>query len=627
MAKIHKLSQEEAQKIAAGEVVERPANVVKELIENALDADADTITMYIEDGGKQLIHIIDNGSGMSPEDARLCIQHHTTSKITSVNDLEILTTFGFRGEAISSIASVSNMRLTTRDASHDEGFQIDVTAGKITDERITGCNIGTELHIEDLFYNLPARKKFLKKRETEWRAIQTMVTAFALKYPTCHFTVYHDGKQVLHCPRAKTLLSRMHHLFDQNLAQNARECHYEDTYCAISGAITMPHYSRYDRSHIFLFVNNRWIKNYKLSQAIVRGYSNVLPPQRYPAACIFITVDPAHVDINVHPRKEEVQFLHPRIIERAVQAMVKERLQTFVNEQFSSPSETSRTTHASDTPRTSAQHASASFSPKPYISHHESDQYNSHYTAQNSSSHSESDHSADSTPYSPQPEAAHTPKSSAHDTTTQQESNQYVQQSTQNTEHQYRLIGQYNSTYILIENDEGLTLIDQHAAHERILYERFAKRLEEMATTKLLFPQLVSLSPRDYETIMPHLDVFSECGITIEDFGSYQLTIHALPVHIKNINGTAFVHEIIGWIHEHDAIDSELFYKKLHDYVQATMACKAAVKAGDTLTDTEMHHLIATLYTTPNRLTCPHGRPTIWPISLGHIEKQFKRKL
>lgn len=596
MGKIKKLAEHEAQKIAAGEVVERPANIVKELVENALDAGATHITMYIEDGGKQLIRIIDNGCGMSPEDARMSIVHHATSKLSTIADLDTLQTFGFRGEALSSIAAISCMTIVTREINATEGYRLELNAHQIIHESITGCQTGTDITVRDIFFNIPARKKFLKTRDTEWRAILTLVQAFCLDYPQTTFTLYHDDKRILHCPPAASLKNRLEQLFDKQLTNTLLFAEHSDADITIHAAFSDLHYLRYDRSFIFLFINKRWIKNPKISHAIVKAYATKLPPGRYPAAFIFMQANPAHVDINIHPRKEEVQFLHPRKVEIAVETTIKSTLEKNLTHHFYQPAPVSPSRNF---PAHTAVVASKATIAEPLVP-----QYNGI---------SQQDHAV----------FAHVLEQSF------DKQQQIMPASNQETPlvSQYRLIGQLLATYLLIETPDGLLLIDQHAAHERILYEQFADKFSQVATTTLIFPQIITMTAEDYQIITPLLELFAQHGFVIETIGNNQLAVRSTPVMLQHINAQELIALAISWLHEHSTLNGQALKQALCHKLQAQMACKAAVKAGDMLSEEKMHELIAKLMTTPNRMTCPHGRPTSWLISQYEIERKFKRKL
>jgi DNA mismatch repair protein MutL len=609
MARIKQLSPHEAQKIAAGEVVERPANVVKELVENALDASATHISIYIEDAGKKLIRIVDNGCGMGQEDAHLCFKHHATSKITTVEQLSNLQTFGFRGEALSSIAAVSKITLITKETVAPLGIQLNLENLQATNEQTITCNTGTDIQIADLFYNVPARKKFLKTNDTEWRQIQLLFQAFCLDYKHIHFALYHQNSLVYNCPPVNDLAHRISQLYDHTIASQLIPITSETNGIHIEGVISAHTYGRYDRSAIFFLVNKRWVKNHSLSKALLKGYANVLPPDKYPLACLHINLDPAQVDINIHPRKEEVQFLHPRIVEQAIQGAVKTGLENHLSAQLQKkvhfapqPSWQSQSVPRAFTPEIAPLHAPQQFTPTPFVGQMQKSAPALVETATNSN---------------------FLPSSAA---LNQAQSLDAAPSITQDF-FDIHIVGQLHKTYILIEEKDGLFIVDQHAAHERILYEQFATRFEEVATIALLFPPIITLSEHEMGLLMSHEQIFARNHITIEQLGTNQVIVHAIPVHLKEINMDELVHQTIGWIEENQKCDPELFYKKVNEKLHAQMACKAAVKAGDTLTQTQMHQLIMDLQRVNNRFTCPHGRPTGWNISLYEIEKKFKRKL
>jgi len=605
MAKIKKLPQHEAQKIAAGEVVERPANVVKELVENAIDAGATQISVYLQEGGKKLIRVIDNGYGMSQEDAQLCFGQHATSKIKTVDDLETIATFGFRGEALASIAAVSNVTLITKEKETDDlaGTKLKLDAGDIVLQETVSATAGTDICIENLFFNLPARQKFLKKKETESRQITQLMHAFSLTYPHIHFKFFQGDRELINAGQTESRTARIAQLWDHQRAQQmiSVQAEKKDRNIAISGLISNHQYFRYDRSNIFFFVNNRWIKNHDISRALLRGYTNVLPPARYPAAAIFIEVDPQKIDVNIHPRKEEVQFLNPRSITTLLQETVKSALENHLSSQLKKTVSFATQPHpfAVDTPPVSQNFSSP---------------------AQNTSFEKKvspeiKSFNFDKDPFAPQQtNAAH------------QETIATNAAIAHNVEKQYDIIGQYKKTYILIEKNDGLFLVDQHAAHERILYQLFSQRFEDVATIKLMFPQIITLSADDMQTVYQHLEIFRNNSIEIESFGENQLVIHATPVHLKNCNLDELVKQVVGWIREHDHLEKKDFFKALNEKLHAQMACKAAVKAGDALTIEQIKKLLEDLDKTENRLTCPHGRPTGWLIHLHEIEKKFKRR-
>jgi DNA mismatch repair protein MutL len=606
---IQKLSQKEAQKIAAGEVVERPSNVLKELIENSLDAGATTINISVKQGGKERITITDNGSGMSLADAKICFKRHTTSKIKTVEQLDVIKTFGFRGEALASICSVSKITITTkkkrssRSAEDDgvkEGIKLHLEAGTLTKETIIGCPSGTTFDIYDLFYNVPARKKFLKATATEWNHIVTLFKASVLSHPNVHFILEHNNKAVYNCPSAENTKERVLQVFEPPLTKSIISLtSFESDGVAFSGAITTQHYARYDRGGIFFFVNNRWVHNFKLTNALVKGYSNVLPTGRYPAAVICISIDQKTIDINIHPKKEEIKFMNQRYVESALTAAIKATLENHLSKQLKK-----HVTLAQKIP---------TFDNNPF--------QNIPTTGPSQFKYIESaPMQIDSMPLPPNPIAIPKPP-----LTKDPIKNNMVPVEQINIPEQYALIGQFKKTYLLLEHKEGLFVIDQHAAHERILYEKFEKRFKDVAVVPLLFPLMITISEEDMSLLAPHLFLFKDHGIEIEPFGHTQLAVKATPVFLKNQPFEDVIQQTVGWIKEFQGVDSKDFFKKITERIRAQMACKAAVRAGDFLSNETMEQLLSDLESTENRFSCPHGRPTSWLLETKEIEKKFKR--
>lgn len=610
MGKIKQLSPLEAQKIAAGEVVERPANIVKELLENALDAGATAISLYVKDGGKKSIRIVDNGCGMPSDDARACFLHHATSKITSVDQLNTIQTFGFRGEALSSIAAVSKVRLLTRDESSQMGTLLHLEASQIINEDQQPCNRGTDITVENLFFNVPARYKFLKTRDTEWRQILLLFHAMAISYPAVHFTVEHDDTLIHNCPAAKSLQERIAQLYERHGSQHMIMLENGQS-VGVSGMISNHQYYKYDRSHVFVFVNKRWVKNFKIVSALIKGYSNVLPEGKYPVAALFIDIAQDEIDVNVHPRKEEVQFLHPRIIEQSVTQVVKEALELNLSKQLQ--------VRFDPMPQRAMQHA---FS-QPSVKQLYPDFSTAHHYYERMQKVSVVDSTKD---------VAHHDLSSpdlpdVQQKLQQQPFNEPMHQTTIDQQESGVLIGQYNKTYLLIEKEDGLYIIDQHAAHERIMYEQFSNKKAPVEAVSLLFPQTITLSCEQLDILERHFALLHACAIAIERFGSDTCIIHALPVYLKAVDCSAIITDLLHHITQHASLNEQEFNERIMHALYAQMACKAAVKAGDVLTHEQMHNLITTLATCNNRLTCPHGRPTGWLLPLYDIEKKFKRKL
>lgn len=577
----------EAQKIAAGEVVERPANMLKELIENSLDAGATDITMILHDGGKQALEIIDNGCGMSPEDVRLCVLPHATSKITSIDELETITTFGFRGEALASIAAISNLTIISKPRDAETALEYTNHYGTVAHEQAIAAPQGTHIKALDLFENVPARKKFLKHKDTEWRHCYQLVQAYALSNHQRTFTLMHEGQTSLDCKPAPQFIDRARDVFGPTLSHALIEHTYTDTLhnITVTGVCTDQQAHRYDRSLIFCFVNGRWIKNSKLGSALLRAYNGSLPKDKFPAGAVFITCPPHEVDVNIHPRKEEVLFLHPRVIERTVEQWARQALEKQVG-----------TLIAPQVP-----------SREPFTFAHS---YQHHQPLQ---------HSYAPKTHHPVVERSLEPISQAAPALEQIHAPEQQQALVQ---HDYKLLGQLHTTYLLLEQDDGLVLIDQHAAHERILYEKFADRARNEASITLLFPPIITVSEQDSALLEKHRVALHEYHIILEQNTRTSWLLKAVPLMLKNQAGEELIRKIIMLLAEDQADTTN---STITHALRAMMACKAAVKAGDELSPAAQQELIATLFTTPNRMTCPHGRPTTRRLTLTELERLFKR--
>ncbi|MFC1842858.1 DNA mismatch repair endonuclease MutL [Candidatus Dependentiae bacterium] len=631
MQKIKLLPQQEILKIAAGQVVDRPANVVKELVENSVDAGAKSITVYIENGGKKLIRVLDNGCGMSKKDAKMSFKKHATSKITSLDDLESIQTFGFRGEALASISAVSNVTLATKDEESNNGVKLEFENGAITVEQEVPFSQGTDLQIKNLFYNTPARQKFLKKRETENRHITQLVQSFCLDYLEINFKLFVDGRQTINCIATDCIIKRASQIWGHNFAKNlikietkkpdknSMDSNTKKT-PYIYGAITNHQYFRYDRGNIFLFVNNRWVKNHEIQSGLLKGYINVLPPARYPAAFIFVEISPQLIDVNIHPRKEEVKFLHPRIATNILQNAVKKALEEHLSSQIRQPVTFKQESYSQNSYKQSDNtRAFKPFNFDPFLG-------NKSFAPEPRTTQSfTSDTSQKQLPENPNNNCnSDTPNPLNH--LDKQEHDQHnIQRNI--AQQDYVIIGQFKKTYILIERPDGLFFVDQHVAHERVLYAIFSKHFENVATIKLLFPQLITLRKEDISLLEPNLDVFKKNGIDIEIFGENQIKVQATPVHLKNVKLEEIVLEVVSWIREFQELDEKEFFKKINDHLHSQMSCKAAIKAGDLLTLEQMQKLLRDLESTESNFACPHGRPTGWMLTTHDIEKKFKRKL
>lgn len=597
-SKIKILEPQEAIKIAAGEVIERPAHLIKELIENSIDAGATTITLYLQAAGKDFIKIIDDGCGMSELDAKLCFAHHATSKIISVNDLDAITTYGFRGEALSSIASVSKVELFTKTADEKVATHITIEHGKITSQQQAAHHTGTTFVISNLFDNIPARKKFLKADETEWNAILTIFQAFCLRYPHINFKLHHNDFLAYNCPATTELTVRCAQLWNNNLHnQLLTTATTTQKDFIISGAISSPHYYRFNRGQIFTFVNNRWVKNQEITKGIVQGYDGVLPHQKYPAAFIFIDIDPKLIDVNIHPKKEEVKFLHPGIIQKAVATLVKNTLNEQLNKKLQSTSinhvhvtAQSPVESITSLPEQIAQPAQESISTEPIsIFAKKAPQ-----------------------PFAPQNNNVVIPQKKIE-----------LSAPTQTPLFQepiYTIIGQLKKTYILIELEQELLLVDQHAAHERIIYQRLLQQ-DKAASIHLMFPHIIKLTSTALQKLIQHQHLLEQHAIVIETFSQQELILQATPIGMSQQAAEEIIRTLCDQLEQQENITT----LQINETIISNKACKTACKAGDNLDTAQMQTLIKELLTVEDRFSCPHGRPTMWNITFKEIEKHFKR--
>jgi DNA mismatch repair protein MutL len=610
--RIQKLSPEIIQQIAAGEIVERPAHMIKELLENSLDANATVIDVEIRDGGKEYVRIADNGHGMSKEDAVTCFEHHATSKLHAIEELQTLTSYGFRGEALSSIASVSDILLTTRTADSSEGTRIHNRGGEIISVSVVAAPVGTEIIITDLFFNTPARKKFLKKTVTELNHIVQLFSAQCLARLSVRYTLSSQGRTVILCPPVTELRERFLALEGTHLHSSLLTlAQKEEQAVTITGVISDATVTSYDRTSFYFFVNSRSIRNSSLLRAVVNGYKKHLPAGKYPRGAIFITIDPQEVDINVHPKKEEVRFLHPRRVETLIEAVVTQTLEQagvpfFTIKEHTvplSPFTPLSTLSATSVSLISPVQKSAEWVPSlQYVKQIAEIQQQSSTTQSVGVVASQS------------PVHAIQEEKNVQSSIMSEEDEQFVGQ----------VIGQFLNTYILASLSQELIIIDQHAAHERILYEQYEKTEDGVMAIALAFPVLITLQATELDLLLSEESLFARCGIRLERFDTMQIIVTATPAHLGGAEVTEIIKSVIPLFHEQAVRDDGLKNRITH-HLCAQMACKRAVKAGDSLTFEAMAQLLKNLNRVANRFCCPHGRPTIWRISQSEIEKKFRR--
>ena len=644
MNRIKLLSEQVANQIAAGEVVERPASVVKELVENSLDAGAQKITIEIGAGGRSLIRVTDDGSGMSRDDALLCLERHATSKIIRAEDLASIATMGFRGEALPSIASVSRFTLTTRERENDspEGTQILVNGGTIAEVKAAGSAPGTSIEVRQLFYNLPARRKFLRTEETEAAHIQHYLTLAALAFPEVAFAFVKDGRNIWQLAAQKSdaaissriaaLRERLRALlgeekllavnFTASLEENYRPEETEISFEAalpeksetvnpksqirVWGLVGSPGVSRATRESQFTFVNRRPVENRGLNYALIEGYHNSLMKGRYPVCCLFLEINPAAVDVNIHPAKREVKFHREFEIRKFTAEAVRDALLTFHSE----PAKTF--VKAAPTPaelKLAAEIATPALPQfpetlKPAVAPQ-------NFPAQQS-------------PLKmgfASPPAPVSPATVSQPTTARPAPAGPVPL----LDVPMRLVGVIGKLYVVLESDRGLVLLDQHAAHERILFEQMMTRIESNAAApsqKLLLPETIELPPRDAQFLREQLGALVKLGVGLNEFGERTFLLDALPPFVKVPDSRRFVFDLVD---ELRAAGREVNLARLGEHTVAKTVCRHAVKANDPLNGPELENLVEDLRRCAMPYTCPHGRPTLIEMNYRELEKKFGR--
>ena len=607
MGRITKLPDDLANQIAAGEVVERPASVVKELVENAIDADATRVTITAEYGGKKLIRIEDDGIGMDPDDARLCLERHATSKIRKADDLGAIVTLGFRGEALPSIASVSHFRLRTRARGAASGTEIRINAGIIESVVEAGGPEGTMIEVGDVFYNLPARRKFLKSDAAEAAQVSRFVTQLALCYPTVGFTLVSSGRKVIAVPPVTGLSDRLYQLYGdrQDLVAVEREfggvrLHGFIAALAEQGPVRGPQH---------VFVNRRIVKDRTIAHAIMDAYSVATNKERSPEVHLFIDVPPDRIDVNVHPTKAEVRFKDQSLIHELVRRGLGDALG-----RGPAPELTLRTSDVLPgkpmQPSIPGALSGASF-PSRWAPPAQSFRPVPSAMAGPGPSIPEAASAFASN------EAAAGPVPSA--------STQVPQGSTTNPAVRPMIaLGQFRDTFIIAMDDEGLCIIDQHVAHERVLFERIMERLtnESLESQRLLIPAVLELPPAERAALMAKAEALGRFGFEIEEFGGDSIKVTAVPALLDPNECDAALRALADDL---EGLDRGLRIEDALKQIAATTACHAAVKAHYPLTLEKMHHILEELRATAYSTVCPHGRPVMLQITRREIEKNFDR--
>ncbi len=579
---IRVLPEKVASQIAAGEVVERPASVVKELVENAIDAGAGDIRVEAEKGGKKLIRVTDDGCGVPVDEVALAFRRHSTSKLSTAADLSRITTLGFRGEALASIAAVSRMTFATRATGERLGSLLRLEGGHIVTQRESGRPPGTVVTVEDLFFNVPARRKFLRTDRTERRHIDRWLTRYAMAYPDLRFGLSHSGREAFQSPGSGDLRDVLVAVYGLDVGEAALEI-LPDASAAdirVTGLVSPPSIHRANRTYISLFVNGRWVKDASLTYAITQAYHTLLPSGRYPLAVVMVELPPSDVDVNVHPAKAEVRFRDGDAVFRAVQKAVRSTLL----ERAPVPVSGQRDTQSSTTwPGADDRGAGARRERLAGLGAERKDDQQLRLEGEPSGAMGD-----EGSPLPP-----------------------------------LRVVGQLGTTYIVAEGPEGMYLLDQHAAHERVLFERLLAKREkaEVASQALLESEVVDLAPEAADLLEEHLEVLRDLGFRVESFGGSTMLVRALPTLVTDVNPAQVLEDVAAAL-----LAGDTPLGTAVEEVVARQVCKqAAIKAGQVMDRAEMEELIRALEQCESPRTCPHGRPTMIHLSVQQLAQEFGR--
>ncbi|MEN6624375.1 MAG: DNA mismatch repair endonuclease MutL [Smithella sp.] len=593
------LTEDIANKIAAGEVVERPASIVKELVENSIDAGAGDIRVELKRGGCESITVIDNGSGMECEDVPLAFERHATSKIRHFEDIYEVASFGFRGEAMPSIASIARVELITRRPEDLAGTRAIVERGMIKEITPAGSPAGTQIHVTNIFENVPARRKFLKSESTEQGLCIDAIARLALAHPGISLKVFANGREVLAIPEARDVSERIKIVMGADFSDHCLSVNMERENIKFSGLISRPEFTRSNSRNIFLFVNKRFVRDNSISHAVLTAYRQIIEARRYPAAVLFLEIPGGEVDVNVHPAKMEVRFKNSRNVYDLVSRTIAESLAV--------PNDTSnfgfsyRLNSREKTPEFSIRHPAE----------HIPQGFSGQYSRKNLQQAITLDLMSRQLPeFTGVKEKALAGNYSFH--------NEIIEFAN------FRYLGQFANTYLIFAGNGEFILIDQHAAHERIIFERLKKSSgEKIVSQSLLLPEVVSLNPGQVNLFSGNMELLRHIGLEIEVFGRDAIVVKAIPAVLPQAQFREIITDIADQLEEQNKLP-DLNERK--ETLLASLACRAAIKANTVLTPEEVINLCRDLETTTFNTTCPHGRPIIIKFSLGEIERMFKRK-
>lgn len=622
---IHVLDEKTANKIAAGEVVERPSSVIKELTENALDAGATTVEIEIADGGSSYMRVSDNGSGMSEEDAKKSIIRHGTSKISSIEDIFSITSLGFRGEAVPSIAAVSELVMTTRMNDTDLAFRMVLSGGSVKEEEHTGASVGTTMEVRNLFFNTPARKKFMKSERTESSKISDIITKLALTRPDVSFTFINNGRTVLQTGGTGDDLETIAAIYGAAVAKEVFPVTYENENFTIHGFVGKPSLLKSTRAWQTCIVNRRVIHNAVVFKAIENAYHAMLPKSGYPFALLYVETDPATIDVNVHPAKTEIKFADEQQMYRAVYHCIITALMSREKpEQIATPVNLSTRQIEKAVPAKEVENRQGSFT----FSTPRDGGFSTEGRKNNGGSleHGYVPVQRQDKPYTPEPHVkAYAAGEENPLSAVREELSESVKEHSvihfDGDEDVFIPLGAVADCYIVAKKGEDLYIIDQHAAHERVRYDKFCKRTESMPSQQLLTAEFVEADSSDMQLFSEKEEVFRDLGYIYTEAGPTTLRMEAIPADLPTSHIADSLQEICHILHESPQTDKAT----LRHSSLAYLSCHGAVKAGDTLNVREMKELLESLFHTETPYVCPHGRPIIVRFTPGELAKLFKR--
>jgi len=626
MAIIARLPDIVANKISAGEVVQRPASVVKELIENCIDAGADKITVAIKDAGKGLIRIVDNGAGMLREDALLCVERFATSKITGIDDLDSLQSLGFRGEALASISSVSHFELKTRTATQTLGLRLRYEGGILAEESGVQGAQGTTITVRNLFFNVPARRKFLKSNATEYQHIFEIVKSFSLAYPEIEWRMYSDDEELFHL-KTPVILERLNVFYGDDFASSMIKISEENDFLSIMGFLGKPVMQKRRKLDQYFFINRRLVQNRMLSQAVQQAYGDLLVERQTPFILLFLGIDPSRVDVNVHPAKLEIRFDDERSVRNMFYPVIKRAIQL---QDFSPDIEARESDNFSSQPSRESSYRKLAFQDIPNRSISTSDLY-ANYQAGSFHEH------VAPRDFSLKHEEMLSPHSVSGNVLPERElkegdeglsslllSRLSDDEAVPNPKGAEPKIWQLHNKYLVCQIRTGLMIIDQHVAHERVLYERAVDVMHQNVpnSQQLLFPQKVEFRLWEYEVFEEIREDLDRLGFNLRKFGKQTVMIEGVPQDVKPGSEVTILQDMIA---EYQDNASRLKLEK-RDNLAKSYSCRNAIMAGQKLTLEEMRTLIDNLFATREPYSCPHGRPVIIKLSLDQLDRMFGRK-